>query len=362
MCGGKSAGSWIRAPRAWRDGMVASGVLTRCFVAGVLVMVGCAAESGSDGDETDTTSVGDTSASSPPADTGPVAGDTSGAGTSGGSTDGTENGTETETETDGGSSTGSEPVGSPGCRAATSLGEGEHQFMLDGNERRYILRLPRNYSTEQAWPLVFALHGNGGDPEYWDAQGGDRDIRAAFAQDAIIVIPEAINNQWRDYDADPESWPAAMELELNYFDAVLQAAQDELCVDTNHVFSMGFSGGGSFSGVLACRRSYIEAIAVGGSVIYFDEADCETPVAAWVTIGDGELTAGREAFRDFFRDAGGCSERSSPGAPKGCVDYGGCGGDTPVTFCAHPAGHVWPSIGTDATKLFFESMYAADSN
>jgi polyhydroxybutyrate depolymerase len=219
------------------------------------------------------------------------------------------------------------------------------------------LRLPANYSADQPWPLIFALHGNGGSPDYWDAIGGDRDIRTAFADDAIIIIPEAIGNAWRDYDAPADTWPAGMELELNYFDTVFDAAGAQLCIDVDNVFSIGFSGGGSFSGVLGCRRDYIRAIAVGGSVIYFEQADCVETPAAWVTIGEGELTAGREEFRDFFRDLAGCAETSTAGAPEGCVNYDGCGAETPVTFCSHPAGHVWPSIGTDATKVFLSGFY-----
>jgi polyhydroxybutyrate depolymerase len=276
--------------------------------------------------------------------------------TTGASADG-ETGVDTST---GSSETGTEPpAGSPGCTAKTSLAEGEQQFMLDGLDRRYILRLPQNYSTDHPWPLIFALHGNGGDPSYWDGMGGDRDIRTAFANDAIIVIPEAIGNAWRDYEAPPESWPAGIELELGYFDSIYQTAREQLCVDEGNVFAMGFSGGGSFSGVLGCRRDYIRAIAVGGSVIYFDPAECVSTPAAWITIGDKELTAGREEFRDFFRMLAGCAETSTPGAPDGCVNYDGCGATTPVTFCSHPAGHVWPAIGTDATKAFFESFYAA---
>jgi len=250
------------------------------------------------------------------------------------------------------------PVGSPGCGMKPTLEDGEQQLMLDGNDRRYVLRLPENYDPETPWPLIFALHGNGGNPGYWDG-GGDRNIREAFATEAILVIPEAINNAWRDYGAPEDTWPEGIELELNFFDTVYDTMQNELCIDTENVFSMGFSGGGSFSGVLGCRRDYIRAMAVGGSVIYFEPEDCVATPAAWITIGDGELNAGREAFRDFFRDEAGCAEASMPGDPDGCVDYDGCGAETPVTFCAHPAGHVWPSIGTDATKAFFQQFYQA---
>ena len=102
----------------------------------------------------------------------------------------------------------------------------------------------------------------------------------------------------------------------------------------------------------------VDAIAVGGSVIYFEPADCVSAPAAWITIGEQESTPEREAFRDFFRDLAGCAETSMPGAPEGCVDYDGCDPQTPVTFCSHPAGHEWPAIGVDATKAFFEQFYA----
>jgi polyhydroxybutyrate depolymerase len=262
----------------------------------------------------------------------------------------------THDSTEDSSSTGEE-VGTPGCRVAEPLADGEHVFTLDDLERRYIVRLPRNYSTDRAWPLVFALHGNGGNPGYWDQTGGDRDIRTAFADEAILIIPEAINNAWRDYGEDPSTWPAGMELELDFFDAVYETAQDELCIDTSNVFSMGFSGGGSFSGVLGCRRDYIRAIAVGGSVIYFEEQDCTEQPAAWITIGEGELNAGRIAFRDFFVQKAGCDDTSTPGEPEGCVDYDNCDDGSPAIYCSHPAGHVWPSIGTDATREFFRSFY-----
>ncbi len=330
-----------------------------------VVACGCPADS-EDGDSGGSAGSGSSSSggmdSTPATSTSPDPTATTGMGndSSGGGGSSSGGGSTGAADSSGGSETGVVPVGSAGCDSPpSSLVEGENTFMLGDLQRRFVLRLPSNYDPATPWPLIFALHGNGGDPGYWDGTGNDRDIRTAFAEEAILIIPEAINNAWRDYDADPSTWPAGMELELDFFDDVYQQAQDDLCIDTTNVFSMGFSGGGSFSGVLGCRRDYIRAIAVGGSVIYFEEADCTETPAAWITIGDGELTAGREAFRDFFRDHAGCQSSSMPGMPGGCIDYDGCGAGTPVTFCSHPAGHVWPTIGTDATKAFFQSFYAA---
>jgi len=260
----------------------------------------------------------------------------------------------------GSSSTGEGFVGSLGCGTKATLPEGDNTFSIDDRDRRYVLRYPSNYDPQQPWPLIFALHGNNGNPGYWDSTDGSRNIRDAFAEEAILVIPEAIDNQWRNYSAEPETWPGLMDLELNYFDAILESVSNDLCIHPDQVFSMGFSGGGSFSGVLGCRRDYIRAIAVGGSVIYFEEEDCTESHGSWITIGDGELTSGREAFRDFFRDRGGCEPESTPVEPEGCIAYEGCDLETPVTFCSHPGDHVWPSIGTDATRDFFRQFYQGE--
>lgn len=334
-----------------------------CFIA-VALACGCGAES-NDGEGDDSSTGGSSSGGSATTLTTTTGASASSAGVTSEATATSASGTTTDADTTGadGSSGGGESsssggmVGSPGCDGGAGLAEGEHTFMLDGYDRRYILRLPQNYAADQPWPLVFALHGNGGDVSYWDSPGGVRDIRAAFADEAIVVVAEAIDHQWRDYAADPSTWPARIELELNYFDTVLEEARTALCIDDSNVFSMGFSGGGSFSGVLGCRREYIRAIAVGGSVIYFEPADCVATPAAWITIGEQETTADREAYRDFFRDRAGCEATSTPGSPDGCVNYDGCDAATPVTFCSHPAGHEWPSIGTDATKAFFEQFY-----
>lgn len=246
------------------------------------------------------------------------------------------------------------PPGSVGCTTGAGIAEGESTFELDGRTRRFVLHLPNGYTRDRAWPLIFALHGNGGSIDYWNQTSGSRNIRGAVEDDAILIVAEAIDGQWRDYSADSSTWPARIELELAYFDALVERMTTELCVDENAIFSMGFSGGGSFSGVLGCRREYIRAIAVGGSVIYFDEADCVSTPAAWITIGAEELTAGRAAFRDFFRDAAGCAATSASTEPPPCVAYEGCAEPTPVDYCQHDGGHVWPSFGTAASWAFFQ--------
>jgi len=246
--------------------------------------------------------------------------------------------------------------GTAGCGAAAPLAEGEHTFELESRERRFIVRLPDGYAGDRPWPLVLALHPNGGDIGYWDRTEGPRNVREVLRDEAVLVVAEAIGGDWRDYSLESDEWPARLEEELRYFDEVIAQARAGLCLDEGAFFAMGFSGGGSFSGVLGCRRTDLRAIAAGGAVRYFDAADCVGTPAAWITIGTEELNDSRAAFRDYFRDRAGCVETSADTEPDPCVAYDGCAADTPVHYCEHPGDHVWPAFGTQAFWAFFESL------
>ena len=257
--------------------------------------------------------------------------------------------------TDADADTGPKP--SAGCTSGKGIAEGQSTFQLGGRTRKFVVRLPVGYSKNEPWPVVFALHGNGGTIAEWDATTGIKNIRGELKNDAIVVMTEAIDGKWRDYAAAPATWPARVELELDYFDELVKRLTADLCVDERAIFAMGFSGGGSFAGVLGCQRPYLRAFAAGGAVIYFDPKSCVGTPAAWVTISNGDLVADREAFRDFFRGHAKCGTTSKPTPPSPpCVAYDGCGDATPVHYCGgYDGGHAWPSFGTAAMGSFFRA-------
>jgi poly(3-hydroxybutyrate) depolymerase len=242
------------------------------------------------------------------------------------------------------------PVGSAGCAMAGGLPEGPATIDVAGASRSYILRLPAGYSNARPWPLVLALHPNGGAGiGFWDGEG-DRPLRRLLRDKAILVLPLArgTSGNW--------DWRGDLPADLAYFEALIARLEGKLCVDQKRIFSMGFSGGGSFSGVLGCRRTDIRAIAAGSGVSYFDAKDCVGTPAAWFTVGEEELIASRVAFRDYFRTRNGCQATTSPTTPAaGCVAYA-CPPGAPVVFCPHPGGHLWPAFGTEAAVTFFSQF------
>jgi polyhydroxybutyrate depolymerase len=224
--------------------------------------------------------------------------------------------------------------------------------MVGNASRTYILHLPTGYTKDRAWPLVLALHPNGGSGiGYWDAASGERSIRALAKEKAIVVLPLA-RPMGGGFD-----WRGDLPADLAYFDALLTRLKSALCIDTKRIFSMGFSGGGSFSGVLACRRSDIRAFASGSGVSYFDPKDCVGTAAAWLTVGadPDEMIPSRAQFRDYFVQRAGCQSMTTPTAPATCQAYA-CPKETPVHYCVHPGGHLWPDYGTQAVWTFFQQF------
>jgi polyhydroxybutyrate depolymerase len=241
------------------------------------------------------------------------------------------------------------PDPSAGCDVTDAFAEGDHAIKVGDLERSYILRKPAGYdpSTKKAWPLVLALHPNGSKQDYWDPTTGERALRPLLKDKAILVMPQARNDDWR----------GDLPLDLAYFDNLLNELQAKLCIDQRRLFSMGHSGGGSFSGVLGCYRTDIRAIAASGAVIYFEPAECIGKPAAWITVGEEEATPERTAYVEYFRTSAACATTSTAVEPEPCVAYDCPSAERPVVFCAHAGGHFWPPFGTAATVDFFSQFF-----
>jgi poly(3-hydroxybutyrate) depolymerase len=219
---------------------------------------------------------------------------------------------------------------SAGCgMAATGTSSYVRQTLTIRNvAREFFLWIPRTYSATHAYPIIFRWHGTGG-----NGTSGGLEIEAASGEQAIIASPSGVGGVW-----DLTSGGADVEL----FDTVLAQLEGRYCVDTDRVFSYGFSAGAGFTNLLACvRGADLRAVApVEGWAP--QTTGCEGKIAAWIThsVDDTTVTIDRgAASRDLFRGFDGCGTTTAAVTPSPCIRYQGCMTGYPVDWCQTTGPH-----------------------
>jgi poly(3-hydroxybutyrate) depolymerase len=244
---------------------------------------------------------------------------------------------------------------SSGCGSAPELDSGNQTIQVRGVERTFIVDLPEDYDEDTAYPLLFGFHGRGfSGAEFRDASYGN--LLSAAGNDAIVVHPDALGE-------DELAWETESDRDLVFFDALLEALTEGLCVDELRVFAAGHSSGGYFINTLACERGSdlraIAAVAGGGP---FGSGgggpSCSGPVSAWIAHSEEDATVlfeNGENSRDYWLEADQCDEESFDDvASSPCVAYEGCRAGLAVDWCVYEGGHDWPSFATRAIWDFFE--------
>ncbi len=252
---------------------------------------------------------------------------------------------------------------SVGCGAAGAKTGylGQQSLSLNGSPRSYALFVGDKYDGKKALPLVFSFHGDGGNG------AGMRktvDLETQAAGNAIFVYPDGPNQTW-----DLET-PPAMNLDYQFFDAMVTELESKLCVDKSKVFVFGFSRGGFFVNQLGCfRGTTVRAISAhsGGGPYSNNAADfdmngffhCTTPpVAALIIHGQADsvvpIAGGGQKSRDHWQIANTCQTTTTAYTPSPCVSYNTCAADHPVVWCAIPGlDHApWTSAASTTWSFF----------
>jgi polyhydroxybutyrate depolymerase len=250
----------------------------------------------------------------------------------------------------GGASVGP-PQPSSGCAQPTRVGSGAQGLDVDGVARTYRLDLPAGYDGTTPYPLVFAFHGATTSGELFrSARYGN--LLSAMADAAIVVHPDALG--------DPTAWNT--QADLPFFDALLSALGQSLCVDDARVFATGHSSGGFFTNTLGCQRGdVLRAIAPvsAGGPFTFGESGCAGDVAVWLAHAENDETVPFDSgvdSRDRWLTRNDCADATSPAAPSPCVQYAGCGDGLAVRWCVYQDGHNWPDFAPEGIWSFFSGL------
>jgi predicted peptidase len=127
---------------------------------------------------------------------------------------------------------------------AAGTGFLDRAVVVDGDEYRYQVYVPRGYTAAERWPVLLALHGSGerGDDGLLQTQVGLGGAIRRHAQrfPGIVVFPQA--------PVDAPGWHGiAGRIAL----AALDAAEAEFSTDRSRVYLTGLSMGGNGSWYLA---------------------------------------------------------------------------------------------------------------
>jgi len=160
------------------------------------------------------------------------------------------------------------------ARAKPSCGQGGPTGQSTGSAGggQYKTSVPSSYSSAQAIPLLLALHGDEGTPDYiYSVFYGLQKTSSAF----ILVAPKAPQGGG--------SWYQATSQHVSFVNAVIAQVLAQYNIDQDRIWITGWSGGATFLGYYAILRQDILAAVVyhmggGGGGSYSPPAgSCKIP-------------------------------------------------------------------------------------
>lgn len=278
---------------------------------------------------------------------GATAGSSSGGASAGGSTGATGGS---------GGSGGAQGKGSPGCGSTSPLKSGNFTETIDGTMRKYVLDVPANYDTNKKYRLVFVWHPLGGSASQV-VSGGYNGLKSLSDGSAIFVAGDGLTGG--NGEASGPGWWNANNGDMLLLTAMLAKLNANLCIDSQRIFSTGFSFGGMMSYTVGYEFDAFRAIApCSGDLQVIPHKDTYTaplPIMAFHGDKDDFVTTARgRAARDKYLARNKCGTQTVAASPSPCVEYQGC--SAPTFWCEFAGGHAPWSEQPKAIWKFFSQF------
>ena len=239
----------------------------------------------------------------------------------------------------------------------------DHTLRVDGEEREYLLHVPKGYDATRPTPLVISLHAGA----LWPAHEMNltRWNRLADEQNLIVVYPAGVPQLLRIVRV----WrtePADVAKDVRFIDALIDALTAEYNIDSMRIYADGMSNGGGMVFALSCRLS--TRLAAVGMVAAAEQLPPDwcgaTPMPLIAFHGDADplVPYGGGPLGDPFnpikpvyppvRDwvaawakrngcTGGADDRPIA-ADVTRLEYRDCGDENVVLYTLLGGGHTWP--------------------
>lgn len=292
----------------------------------------------------------------------PVTGDPDG--TNGTSGSAKKKGTSSSGGTSGGASTSGDP-GTGGTSGGTTtpppantvsdkVDISEVKLTVNGEGRRYLLAVPKNYDESKAYPLIVALHGDGGNADEFVAESK---ITMASTDQAIVAFPDQVVDLFTTFNKNNDQRLVANAI------AQIKGSRN---IDDGKVWGFGYSKGAFMLNELACRKAGLfTAIAphAGGAPVQEqdDDGNVQCPNAqainVFATMGTNDDLEGGQFEADYWAEQAGCGGGTTTGQPNFCQSYKNCN-DAKVSFCKIANHGHFPLYDTAAADswAFFTSL------
>jgi len=169
---------------------------------------------------------------------------------------------------------------------------------VDGDIREYYVHIPAGYDGSTALPVVFMLHGSGGNGlkfyniSGWVEEGEKENIITVFpsswkydcVQDDGIEKHNA--EKWNSYDlvvCDNNK----KRNDVKFLNTVITKLKQKFAVDTNRIYIVGFSNGGEMAARCAIELSnkFAAVVACAGSLPPDTTLHPKRNLPVWVQIG-----------------------------------------------------------------------------
>lgn len=240
----------------------------------------------------------------------------------------------------------------------------QHSMTVGSVTRNYYKYLPVNYQASENLPVVFILHGLGGNAQQMTLAG--------FAQIAdtarvIAIYPDAALNLFGQTAWNNGTLASSTADDITFFNKMMDKMLLEQNANPNRIYVTGFSMGGIMSHHLACAlNNRIAAIGpMAGTMSTDDIANCtptyKTPVIHLHGTADGTVPYAGSALpslslvaetMDFWRNVHGCAATAdSSQMPNTAMD--GITVDRFIYNNCNPLGSVelWRLNGADHVYL-----------
>lgn len=279
----------------------------------------------------------------------------------------------------------SSPSGSSPAPKAGETIAGEINY---GNrDREYIIHFPENYSSDNSYPLVIALHGGFGKAENMENYTGLSD--EADKEEFLVVYPQGVGRSWNAGRCCGPAHNRKID-DVGFLSALIDSLAEDHAVNTDRVFATGLSNGGFMAYQMLCKRpGKIRAIApvaasmvnnacmagVARSIIQFHSyRDEYVPYQGGSGAGPSDVyKPPLDSVFSVWSKINGCSvQRDTVKSTSGfdLVEWRDCNQQTKLQlYLTKDGGHSWPggslnfpdraSDAVDATAKmwdFFESQ------